>query len=143
MDGNYYEHITGLAVSWGLNSSIRFCGYVPDELLPAYLAESDAFVLPYNEWGDVVASSGALSVLAPYLKPIVATDVPAFHHLGDLGAAVIIKKGDVEGLASAITEVLTDDQTRNVLKSNLRKWLPESSWSVVAKRTAAVYLELG
>jgi glycosyltransferase involved in cell wall biosynthesis len=137
-----YETLTSLVKEWKMGTSIRFCGYVPDERLPAYFAESEAFVFPYNEWGDVIASSGALSFVAPYLKPIVATDVPAFHHLKDMGAAVIVQRGDVDGLASAIIEVLNDVQTRNTLKAKLQKWLPESSWTVVARRTTELYARL-
>jgi glycosyltransferase involved in cell wall biosynthesis len=136
---NFYENLISLVKELGLESSIRFCGYVPDEFLPAYLSESDVFVLPYNEWGDVIASSGALSIVAPYLKPIIATDVPAFLHMKKLGAALIVKRGDPDGLASAIMEVLTDVQKRNLLVTELFKWLPESSWLVVARKTAALY----
>ena len=137
-----YENLTNMVKELGLEASINICGYVPDALLPAYLTESDVFVLPYNEWGDVIASSGALSVLAPYLKPIIATDVPAFVNLKKFGAAVIVKKGDIDGLASAIVEVLKDFRTRSSIVNNLRKWLPESSWSNVAKKTATLYREL-
>ena len=76
---NYYENLTKFVKESGLDSSIRFCGYIPEDILPTYFVKSDAFVLPYNEWGDVIASSGALSVVAPYLKPIIVTDVPAFQ----------------------------------------------------------------
>ena len=138
LNDNCYENLINLVKELGLESSIQFSGYVPDELLPDYLAKSDAFVLPYNEWGDVIASSGALSVVAPYLKPIIATDVPAFLHLKKLGAALIVKRGDPDGLASAIMKVLTDVRTRNSLVTKLNKWLPESSWSIVARKTATV-----
>ena len=137
-----YEDLISLIKELGLESSIRFCGYVPNQLLSSLLAESDAFVLPYNEWGDVIASSGALSVVAPYLKPIIATDVPAFLPLKKSGAALIIKRGDPDGLASAIMEVLTNVETRNSLVNALSNWLPESSWSVVARKTAILYVEL-
>lgn len=139
---NYYENLTKFVRESGLNTSIRFCGYVPEDILPKYFIESDAFVLPYNEWGDVIASSGALSVVAPYLKPIIVTDVPAFEHLKKHKAALIVKKGDIDGLASAIIKALTDVGTRNSLVDNLNQWLPEASWSVVGKRTAKLYEEI-
>lgn len=137
-----YENLIKLVRELGLETSIRFCGYVPNEILPTYFTASDAFVFPYNKWGDVIASSGALSVVAPYLKPIIATDVPAFVHLKNLGAVLVVKKGDIDGLASAIMEVLTDARTRGSLVDKLYEWLPESSWSNVAKKTATVYREL-
>ena len=105
------------------------------------LKKSDAFVLPYNEWGDVIASSGALSVVAPYLKPIIVTDVSAFQHLKKQKAVLVVKKGDIDGLASAIINALTDTGTRNLLEANLKKWLPESSWLVVGKMTSKLYKE--
>jgi glycosyltransferase involved in cell wall biosynthesis len=134
-----YENLINLIKELGLESSIQFSGYVPDQLLPVYLSNSDAFVLPYNEWGEVVASSGALSIVAPYLKPIIATDVPAFNQLKKLGAALIVTRGDPDALASAILEVLTDVQIRNSLVTELSKWLPESSWSIVARKTVILY----
>ena len=79
-----YENLINLIKEAKLESSIQFSGYVPDQLLPTYFDKSDAFVLPYNEWGDVIASSGALSIVAPYIKPIIATDVPAFSHLKEI-----------------------------------------------------------
>ena len=139
---NCYENLVKLIKELGLEESILFSGYVLDDLLPAYLRESDVFVFPYNEWGDVIASSGALSIVAPYLKPIIVTDVPAFSYLKTSGAAVVVKKGDVDGLASAIMDVLTNTQTRSLLVDNLCKWLPESSWSNVAEKTATLYREL-
>jgi glycosyltransferase involved in cell wall biosynthesis len=108
-------------------------------LLPIYFEKSDAFVFPYNEWGNVIASSGALSMVAPYSKPIIATDVPAFASLKNLRVAIIVKKGDVEGLACAIVEALNDNETKNVIESNMRKWLSQSSWENVAKTTAKLY----
>lgn len=142
LNDNCYEHLTRLINELGLEKSIDFSGFIADNLLPAYLKESDVFVFPYNEWGNVIASSGALSIVAPYLKPIVVTDVPAFSYLKNSGAASVVKKGDIDGLASAIIEVLTNAQTRNLLVDNLCKWLPESSWSTVAKKTAKLYQEL-
>jgi glycosyltransferase involved in cell wall biosynthesis len=139
---NYYEKLANFVRESGLESSIHFCGFVPEDILPSYLDKSDAFVLPYNEWGDVIASSGALSVVAPYLKPIIVTDVPAFQNLKKQKAALIVKKGDTDGLSSAIIKALTDAETRNSLEDNLKKWLPESSWLVVGKKTAKLYKEI-
>jgi glycosyltransferase involved in cell wall biosynthesis len=142
LDDNCYENLVQLIKELGLEESILFSGYVLDNRLPVYLRESDVFVFPYNEWGDVIASSGALSIVAPYLKPLIVTDVPAFSYLKTSGAAVVVKKGDINGLASAIMEVLTNAQTRSLLVDNLCKWLPQSKWSLVAKMTAELYLEL-
>ena len=139
---NYYENLTNLVKESGLESKICFCGYVPEDALPSYLVETDAFVLPYNEWGDVIASSGALSVVAPYLKPLIVTDVPAFEHLKKQKAALIVEKGDINGLTSAIIKALTDVEIRNSLAANLNNWLPESSWSVVGAMTAKLYKEI-
>ena len=137
-----YENLVELVEKLGLETSIKFCGYVPNEILPEYLAASDVFVFPYKEWGDVIASSGALSVVAPYSKPIIATDVSAFAPIKKRGAAIVVERGDIHGLASAIMQVLTNPRTRDLLLDRLGKWLFESSWSSVAKKTATLYSEL-
>lgn len=137
-----YDRLAALIRKLELQRSIRFCGFVPTASLPSYFNESDAFVFPYNQWGDVIASSGALSMVAPYLKPIVATDVPAFDDLKKKGAAIIVQRGDIDGLASAISEVLNDTPTRKSLVTRLNEWLLEVNWANVAKRTAAMYREL-
>jgi len=142
LQDNCYEECLNLVRKLGLESSVRFFGYVPSEELPAYFIMTDVFVFPYKEWGDVIASSGALSVVAPYLKPIIATDVPAFADLKSKRAALIVKRGDINGLASAIIKVLTDAQVSDSLIDNLGKWLLELSWSNVAKKTAALYRRL-
>ncbi len=142
LNDSCYESLVGLVRDLGLEAAIRFCGYVPNEALPTYFTASDVFVFPYKEWGDVIASSGALSVVAPYLKPIIATDVPAFADLKKIGAAIIVERGDIDGLASAIVKVLTDGRTKDSLLDRLGEWLSESSWSNVAKKTATLYTEL-
>ena len=116
---NCYENLVNLIKEMGLEESVRFVGFVSDEALPAYFSKTDAFVLPYNEWGDVIASSGALSFVAPYLKPIIATDVPAFFELKSLRAALIVKRGDIDGMAFAIARALTDDKLKETLIANL------------------------
>lgn len=138
----YYEKIIEMVKSSGLGGSIHFCGYVPTERLPAYFTATDVFVFPYNEWGEVIASSGALSLVAAYRKPIIATDVPAFYSLKRVGAALIVKRGDANSLASAILEVLTNVRTRKTLIDRLNKWLLDSDWSTVARKTKALYFEL-
>lgn len=142
LNDHYMEKLVGLVKELNLENSIHFEGYVPTEFLPNYLSASDAFVFPYNEWGEVIASSGALSIVAPYLKPIVATDVPAFINLKDFGIAEIVNRGDIDGLAAAITSVLTDDEKRTTLHTRLRQWLPESSWTTVAKKTQQLYRDI-
>ena len=54
---NCYENLVKLIRKLGLERSIHFCGYVPNDMLPAYFTRSDVFVFPYNEWGDVYRHS--------------------------------------------------------------------------------------
>lgn len=139
LNDNCRNNLIKLVEELGLEDSIRFCGYVPNESLPKYLSETDVFVFPYKEWGDVIASSGALSVVAPYLKPMIATDVPAFYSLKKMGAAMIIKRGDISGLALAILKVLNDPKIKDLIAERLGNWLLERDWSYVAQKTVIEY----
>lgn len=141
-DENYYQQIRQLIKDSNLENQILLCGYVPEEMLPNYFNVSNAFIFPYNGWGEVIASSGALSVVAPYMKPIIATDVPAFEELKKNNSAIIIKKGDSEALSESIKLILTDNELRKSIVSNFRDWAYKSNWSSIAKKTMSIYKEI-
>lgn len=136
------EKLTELVNELQLQESISFCGYIPDDELPIYFEASDVFVFPYNEWGDVIASSGALSVVAPYLKPIIATNVPAFHSLKKQGTAIIVERGNIEELAKAIQSVLKNKELGCMVSDKLCKWISDHDWLKIADKTSKLYGDL-
>lgn len=139
LDDGCYEKIIGLVDKLGVNSSVTFRGFVPKNDLPRLFADTDVFVFPYNEWGNVIASSGALSMVAPFRKPLVVTDIPAFADLKKCEAALVVRRGSIDDLSNAITKALTDDQMASCLTRGFDELLLESSWSSVARKTASLY----
>ena len=139
LEDDCYERVVALIEDLRLDSSVRLCGYVPSELLPSYFMNTSAFVFPFDEWGDVVASSGALSVVAPYGKPLVVTEVPAFFCLKRDKAALFVNRGLLQELASAIITVLEDGSAARKLQEGLNRWLSRSGWEVTARKHKQLY----
>lgn len=137
-----YEELVRLVDELGISSSINFCGYINAKLLPEYFRNSDLFVFPYNEWGEVIASSGALSMVIPFRKPMIVTDVPAFSILKEKNAAMVVDRGDVVGLSNAIIRALTERKLTQDLSKQLDDIIFKLSWSKVAQITATLYRSL-
>ncbi len=99
-----YSHVKGL----------RFTGYVEEEDVPVIFGESDVCVFPYS---STTGSSGVLHQAGSYGKAAILPNI------GDLKALVeeegyngaFFKPGDVEDLADAIEELLTNDDKRNTI----------------------------
>lgn len=142
LEDDCYEKLVRLIKKLELNSSVVFRGFVPSKELPKYFANTDVFVFPYNEWGDVIASSGALSMVVPFRKPMVATDIPAFDILKRSKTAYIVSRGDIYSLSNAIIRALTDIQMNNRLIKRIDELLLQSNWSSVARKTSLLYRSL-
>lgn len=142
LDDDCYEKIVGLVDKLGIDSSVTFRGFVPNDNLPRHFADTDVFVFPYNEWGSVIASSGAFSMVAPFRKPLIVTDIPAFAALKRSEAALVVRRGNIDDLSNAIMRALTDSQMTNSLIKGLDELLLKSSWPSVAKETASLYSSL-
>lgn len=142
LDDDCYEKLVRLVKKLRMNSSVTFRGFVPSKDLPKYFVNTNTFVFPYNEWGDVIASSGALSMVVPFRKPMVVTDIPAFDILKRSKTAYVVSRGNIYSLSNAIIRALTDSQMKSRLDERLDKMLLQSSWSSVAEKTSSLYQSL-
>jgi glycosyltransferase involved in cell wall biosynthesis len=59
----------------GVADRVRFCGFVPDDDLPLYLAATHVALCPFSD----MSASGALSTWISSGRPIVASDLPAMR----------------------------------------------------------------
>jgi len=118
----------------GLERDVVFTGFVPDEDLPALYQGAELFVYPslYEGFGlpplEAMASG----------TPVVASNSSSIPEVvGDAG--ILVNPHDVESIAQAMIEVLTNRDLREelVLKGKLRaqQFTPER----MARQTANVY----
>lgn len=137
--GNYEERLRALAKQEGVAQSVSFLGRVPFEDLPALFRSADIFASPTRERFAGLEVEG-LGIV--YLEAS-ASGVPVIA--GDSGGSPdavqqdvtgkVVAGSDIDGLANALTELLTDAQLRARMGSAGRLWMEsEWSWQVIGAR---------
>ncbi|MFZ0739699.1 MAG: glycosyltransferase family 4 protein [Candidatus Acidiferrales bacterium] len=98
-----------------LNDWVRFTGRVSDEVLWQYLATADLCVDPdpYSEWSDLSTMNKIIEYLA-FGKPVVAFELTE-HRRSAHDAAFYVDRNDDAKLASAIRELLLDEERRGAM----------------------------
>lgn len=119
---------------------IRFVTrFVEDAEIPAIFRRADLVVLPYLD----AEHSGVLYTGLAFGKPLLLSAVGGFPEVAETGAARLVPPGDVEALASALTELVGDDASRAELAAAAsRAAAGPFSWDAAACRTLDLYREL-
>jgi glycosyltransferase-like protein len=128
------DSLPGLGLE--LRRDVALLGMVPDDELRAWYHAADAFAFPSvsEGWGLVVLEAMAAGL------PVVATDIPVFREYLTSGVdALLVAPGDDEGLAAALTTVLSDDGTRRRLVEGGRAVAARYGWEASARRHLEVY----
>jgi glycosyltransferase involved in cell wall biosynthesis len=111
----YYEQLTGLIRKRNLQEHITILDDSPYSEIPKYLSAADVFVLPSLSEGFPLVILEALATGVP----VVATPVGGIPDiLVNKTNSLLIKPRDVEGLAGAITRVLSEDELRKRMIEN-------------------------
>jgi len=117
-DGPEEADLKNLAITLGLENSITFLGYVPDEMKFQYLAVSDIFLLPSIHEGFGICLLEAMHCGLP----IVSTDNGGQTDiLKNRVNALLVTGNDSDVFAVKIQELLLDENLRkNISINNLR-----------------------
>jgi glycosyltransferase involved in cell wall biosynthesis len=118
----------------GLNSRIRFTGYVADQDLRALYSSCAVCVYPSLYEGFGFPPLEAMSCGAP----VIAADVPSLHETVGK-AALLVPPADVQQLARALVELLTDEQQRAHFSRAGMEWASQFTWERTARQTLEVY----
>lgn len=112
-------------------------GYVPTDRLAELYRSASLILMPYT-WFS--AQSGVLREAYAFRKPVIVSDV------GALGRAVqedasgwVTPPGDVEALAHAIREALTDDQRRRVAVEQMQQIASQRGPEDIARSMRELY----
>ena len=123
----------------GRRGVVDLIGRIPEADKPALLASADVFVAP-NRGGESFGIALAEAMAAGCA--IVASALPAFAHvLGDAG--VLVPPGDPEAVASAVLELLSDDELRRPLGEAARSRVRRFDRSVVLDAYLDAYRDVG
>jgi glycosyltransferase involved in cell wall biosynthesis len=113
---------------------VHFTGYVEDEDLPAFYNGADVFVFPslYEGFGLPVLEAMGCGT------PVITSNVSSLPEVaGD--AAVLVDPYNIEGIASAMQQVLEDPHLSNELREKGLARAKQFSWERTARETIAVY----
>jgi len=125
-DGPERDRLKQLAVELGVQEHVRFEGAVPHDEVPKYLAAADIF-LSFYDWSNVGN---------PLLEAMMAGKCIVTLNNGDTSRfvkneqnGVLLEYEDLPKLSEVIKELLVDEQRRNYLAANARKFAEERFWS--------------
>ena len=120
-----------------LGDTIVFLDYVAEEEMPNIYAAAFCSVYPslYEGFGLPVLEAMACGC------PVVCSDTSSLPEVAG-GAAVLLPPDDAEGWASALSQVLDDENHRAALRCHGLERAAQFSWEKCARQTLEVYREV-
>jgi glycogen(starch) synthase len=134
--GSHLDALRQQAEHLGLQGTVTFSGFVPDDELRDLLHRCSCAVIPslYEPFGMV-----ALEALAAGAAVIASTAGGLGEVLRDTGAAALFEPGDVDALADTMRHVLTDPAMSAALRADAPPLIARYTWDAIAARTVPVY----
>lgn len=112
--------------------------FIPDQELAELINDSVFIVCPYK---DATQSGVAMSAFA-FNKPVIATDVGGLPEmLGNGRYGLVVPPCDIEALASAINQLLEDEELLKQLAQNIESDYKygEHSWKKICEQHIDIY----
>jgi glycosyltransferase involved in cell wall biosynthesis len=136
----YFAQVREAVQRDGLGDVVTFRGLLTEDEMAGAFAESSLLCLPSYAETSPMAVGQAMAAG----KPIVASGVGGLPWLVEEGVSgLLVEPGDVEGLARALTAVLTDEARRNAMgEAARRKALARFEAGAVAEQTVQVYRQV-
>ena len=112
--------------------------YVPNEELVELIQKSSLVICPYTD----ATQSGVIMTAYAFNKPVVASAVGGIPEVVEDGVTGrLVPPKNPQALATAIIDLLSNQQKREQMKKNIKKKCSEGrlSWDYIAKQTIEVY----
>ncbi len=135
-DGPLRPYLEELAYKLGLRNKIVFTGWLSRDQLELYYRATDIFVISSDyEAGPITMLEAMINGAA-----VVSTNIKGFPSmLSDRVEALLVKPGDPLSLAMGIRELVVNDDLREKLSINGRRFASKHTWDRVARKTLMVY----
>ena len=144
--GPYRADLERLAQELGISEAVQFAGFVPDEVLPQFLAAADVIVLPAREFRSGMPAEGfgiTLLEAAACARPVVAGNVGGTADaVLDGVTGLLVDPCDPAAVAQAVLRLLNDpDLARRMGEAGRQRALAEFTWQATAQPLLAVIEE--
>lgn len=135
-DGTEFK-IRQRAEQAGIGERLLLLGHVAQEALPAVYQGASLFLYPtlYEGFGLPVVEAMASCV------PVITSNTSALKEIA-AGYAHLVNPLDVEGIAQAIVQCVTDKEHRESLCKLGQRRSQEFRWTTAAEKTLAIYREV-
>lgn len=133
--GAYEKELRELVRSLGMESAVRFTGFVPDEDLPSYYAESDVFAIMSTAETQCIAAMQAFACGIP----VIATDTWGFKDYVVPGAGYRMRPGDVDGLSEKLVYLSRNPAERKKMGAAGQKFVAQFSIPAIADTWEGIY----
>lgn len=137
--GEEEEKLKSMVKDLGLESHVNFLGYISnEEEINRYYKACKIVVAP-SRW-DVepfVPLDGAV-----WGKPAIVSEMCNSSQVEDGKTGFVVRSEDVEGLASKIVELLTNDKLREEMGKAAMEKVKEYDWSKIADRIVKIYKDV-
>jgi glycosyltransferase involved in cell wall biosynthesis len=141
--GVLMEHYRETASSMGLSENVEFHGFIPDNKITEYYSRANVFILPSTSSVQEGFGIVALEALACQ-TPVISTEIVGVAaDVKKSKSGIIIPPKDVDKLADAIIEILSDEESSRKMGVNGRKLVERKyTWKKIAEMTEQVYKEI-
>lgn len=137
--GWYYSQIFELVEALNLTDSVRFPGYIPQELLPLWYNAATLYVYPSHFEGFGLPVLEAMACGTPVITS-TASSLPEIT--GADGAARLVDPGDVEALAEAMVEIMGRPDMQKTMAKQGRLRAANFNWQKTARETIKIYQQV-
>jgi glycosyltransferase involved in cell wall biosynthesis len=141
--GVLMDHYQEMAASLGLKENVEFAGFIPDEEIADYYSRANVFVLP--SISSLQEGFGIVALEALACKtPVVTTDIVGVaEDLKRVEGGIVTPPRDIQKLADAVTQILSDAEMQKKMGQRGRKLVEEKyTWKGVASSMEKVYKEI-
>jgi glycosyltransferase involved in cell wall biosynthesis len=137
--GDLMQHLKQLVSRYGMGENVTFEGHLDEDMLVNMYSKSEIFVFPSLTEGMPMALLEAMSAGLP----VVAFDIgPCVEALDDGKFGVLVKKGDVKGLADQTIRLLKDGKLREHYSEMGLKKSKEYSQETIVRSIEKLYSDL-
>ena len=129
--GDYGPELRRLTSRMGLDDSVAFEGFVPQDRKLHWLRRAWAAVFPSEKegWGLTVIEANACGT------PVIASDSEGLRDsVRDGETGILVPHGDLEALAGAMARLSSDPELRSDLGGNGLEWAGSFDWDSTARR---------